>query len=163
MQIEIDIEKLISRSIIDGILNQNNLQKEVDNILKSNEYHEIVTIHIKTRLGEILFSDDGKKQIDKGIIDGIAKSDKIQDEIEEILEGDEYQKILEQKVKDCLHEVIFSEEGKKQIFCKTKEYLENYDIEYDDKFNNELSKGISDILLLILKDSFKRLKASNRQ
>ncbi len=28
MQVEIDIEKLVSRNIIDGILNQNNLQKE---------------------------------------------------------------------------------------------------------------------------------------
>lgn len=163
MQIEIDIEKLVSRSIIDGILNQNNLQREADNILKSDEYQKILTGHIKTRLNEILFSEEGKKQIDKSIIDRIAKSDKIQNEIEEILEGDEYQKILEQQAKVCLHEVIFSEEGKRQIFCKIKEYLEHYDIEYDDSFSNELSKGISDILLMMMKDSFERLKTSNRQ
>ena len=162
MQIEIDIEKLISRSIIDGILNRNNLQKEADNILKSDECQKILTGHIKTRLNEILFSEDGKKQIDKSIIDRIAKSDKIQNEIEEILEGDEYQKILEQQAKACLNEVIFSEEGKEQIFCKIKEYLEHYDVEYDDNFSNELNKGISDILLMMMKDSFERLKTFNR-
>lgn len=163
MQIEIDIEKLVSRGIMDGILNQNNLQKEADNILKSGEYQKILAEHIKTRLNEILFSEDGKKQIDKGIIDAIVKSDKIQNEIEEILEDDEYQKILKQHAKSCINEIIFSEEGKKLIFDKIKEYLENYDIEYDDKFNDELSKGISDILLMMMKDSFKRLKSSNRQ
>ena len=158
MQIEIDIEKLISRSIIDRILNPNNIQKDVDDILRNDECQKILTGHVKTHLNEILFSEDGKKQIDKSIIDGIANSDKIQNEIEEILEGDEYQKILAQHAKTCLHEVIFSEEGKRQIFSKIKEYLENYDIEYDDRFNNELSKGISDILLMMMKDSFERLK-----
>lgn len=163
MQIEIDIEKLVSRVITDGILNPNNIQREVDSILKSNEYKKIFTEQVKTRLNEILFSEGGKKQIDNGIIDGIAKSDQIENEVEKILEGDEYQKILGQQIKVCLQEIIFSEEGRKQILSKTKEYLENYEIEYDDDFNNELSKGISDILLMMIKDSFKKLKASNRQ
>jgi len=163
MQIEIDIEKLISRAIIDGILNQNNIQREVDSILKSNEYKKIFSKQVKTRLDEILFSESGKKQIDNGIIDGIANSDQIENEVEEILEGDEYQKILGQQIKACLQEIIFSEEGRKQILSKTKEYLENYEIECDEDFNSELSKGMSDILLMVMKESFKKLSASNRQ
>ena len=163
MQIEIDIEKLISRSIIDGILKNDIIQEDVNNILESGEYQKILDEHIKARFNELLFSEDGKKQIDKGIIDGIVNSDKIQNNTEEILEGDEYQEILRQHTKDCLHEVIFSEEGKRQIFSKVKEYLESYDIEYDDSFSNELTKGISDILLTMMRDSFKRLKTVNKQ
>ncbi len=163
MQIEIDIEKLVGRVIVDGLLNPNNIQREVDNILKSDEYRKIFTEHVKTRLNDFLLSEDGKKQIDNGIIDGIASSDQIGNEIEEILEEDEYKKILEKQIKTCFQEVIFSEEGRKQILSKTKEYLENYEIEQDDDFNSELSKGISDILLMTMKDSFKRLKTSNRQ
>jgi tRNA nucleotidyltransferase/poly(A) polymerase len=163
MQIEIDVEKLISRSIIDGILNPNNLQEEINNILRSDECQKILTDHTKARLNEILFSEEGKKQVDKSIIDGIASSDKVQNDIEEILESDECQKILAQRVNSCLHEVIFSEECKKQIFYKIKEYLANYDIECDSNFSDELGKGISDILLMMMKDSFERLKISNRQ
>lgn len=165
MKIEIDIEKLVSRSIIDGILNPNNIQKEVNDILKGDDCQKILNVHIKTRLSEILLSEDGAKQIDKSIIDGItnscANSDKIESDIEEILENDEYQKILTQRIKDCFREVIFSEEGKKQISCKVQEYLENYDIECNDSFSDELNKGIADILLMVIKDSFERLKTSN--
>jgi tRNA nucleotidyltransferase/poly(A) polymerase len=163
MQIEIDIERLISRSVIDGILNPNNLQEEIDNILRGDECQKILTVHVKARLNEIISSEEGKKQIDNSIIDDIVNSEKVQNGIEEILEGDEYQKILAQHIKTCLHEAISSEEGKKQIFSKIKEYLENYDIECDDDFSNELSKGVSDLLLTMMKDSFERLKTSNRQ
>lgn len=163
MQIEIDIEKIISRSIIDGILKNDVIQEDVNNILESDEYQKILDDHIKVRFNELLFSEEGKKQIDKGIIDGIVNSDKIQNRIEEILDGDEYLKILEQRALDCLHETISSEEGKRQIFGKVKAYLEGYDIEYDDNFSNELNKGVSDMLITMMKDSFKRLKAVNKQ
>jgi hypothetical protein len=163
MQIEIDIERLVSRSIIDGILNSNNIQKEVDGILKSDEYQKILTGHIKTRLYEILLSEDGKKQVDKSIIDGIVGSDDLQNGIEDIMEDDECQNILKREIKTCLEEVILSEEGKKQIFTKVKEYLKDYDIEYDDGFSEELGKGISEVLQVLMKDSFKRLKELNEQ
>lgn len=163
MQIEIDLEKIVGKVIIDGILNSNNIQREIDSILRTAEYKKIFTENVKTRLNEILFSEDGKKLIDNGILNGISNSDQIESEIEKILEGDEYQDILQQQIKTCLKEVIFSEEGRKQILSKTKEFLENYDIEHDDDFNCELSKGISDIMLMIIKDSFKRFNMSNRQ
>jgi tRNA nucleotidyltransferase/poly(A) polymerase len=161
MKIEVDIERLVSRSIIDGILNTNNIQEEVGNILRSDEYQKILSGHIKTRLDELLFTEDGKKLVDKSIIDGIVDSENIQNEIEKILEGDEYQKILQKEIKTCLQEVIFSEEGKKQISIMVKEFLKNYDIEYDDDFNEELNKGVSDVLLMMMKESFQRLKMSN--
>lgn len=163
MQIEVDVEGLISRSIADGILNSHNIQKEVDKILKSDEYQKILNRNIKTRLDEILLSEDGKKRMDESIIDEIAKSDNIQDEIEKILDSDEYHEMLQQHAKVCLQEVILSEEGKKQILDKVKEYLESYEIEYNDDFDTELSKGISDVLLIMIKDAFERLslKASN--
>ena len=163
MQIEIDIEKLISRAIIDGILNQNNIQREVDRVLRTDEYKKVFTENVKIRLNEIILSEDGKKLIDKGIIDGIVHSEQIQNEIEAILERDEFQNILQQQIKTCLQEVIFSEESINQILSKTKEYLENYDIENDDNLSIEINKGISDIMLMIIGDSFKRFKASNRQ
>ncbi len=165
MKIEIDIERLVSRSIIDGILNPNNIQREVNDILKGEYCQKVLTDSVKTRLNEVLLSEDGIKQIDNSIMDGITNSClnsyKIQNDVEEILGGDEYQKILAQHVKDCFNKVIFSEEGKKQISCKIQEYLENYDIEYEENFNAELSKGISDLLLMMIKDSFERLKSSN--
>ena len=160
MQIEIDIEKIVSRSVIDGILKNDVIQEDVNNILESDEYQKILDDHIKARFNELLFSEDGKKQINQGIIDGIVNSDKIQNKIEEILEGNQY---LEKRIKDCLQETLSSEEGKKQISCKVKEYLEGYDIEYDDNFSKELNKGVSDILVTTMKDSLKRLKAANKQ
>lgn len=163
MQIEIDIEGLISRGIIDGVFNKDSLQKEAYNILKSDELQKILTEYVKTRVREIMSSESGRKQIDKSIIDTIVKSDKIQDEIEEILEGCECGEILEHHAETCLKEFISSEEGKKQIIDKVKEFLENYDIEFDDDFNRELSKWVSDILLIMMKDFFKRLKTSNIQ
>jgi len=163
MQIEIDIEKLIGRVVVDGLLNQNNIQREVDRVLRTDEYKKVFTENVKIRLNEIILSEDGKKLIDKGIIDGIVHSEQIQNEIEEILERDEFQNILQQQIKTCLQEVIFSEEGINQILSKTKEYLENYDIENDDDFSSEINKGISDIMLMIIKDSFKRFKTSNMQ
>jgi hypothetical protein len=163
MQIEIDIEKLISRSVIDGILNPNNLQEEIDNILRGDECQKILTEHIKARLNEVLSSEEGKKQVDESIIGDIVSSDRVQNGIEEILESDECQKILAQRVNSCLNEAISSEEGKKQILCKIEEYLANYDIECDSNFSDELRKGISDIFLMMMKDSFERLKTSNRQ
>lgn len=163
MQIEIDIEGLISGGIIDGVLNKDSLQKEAYNILKSDEFQKILTEYVKTRVREILSSESGRKQIDKSIIDTIVKSDKIQDEIEEILEGCKCGEILEQHAETCLKEFISSEEGKKQILDKIKEFLENYDIEFDNDFCCELNKCISDILLMMMKDSFKRFKTSNIQ
>lgn len=159
MQIEIDIEKLVSRSIIDGILNNpSNLQGEIDNILESDECQNILTEHVKTRLNEILSSEEGKRQIDDSIISEISGSEEIQDEIEKFLESDECQDMLKQRTKVCLHEVTSSEEGKRQMICKIKEYLGNYEIECDDKFRSELSKGVSDILIFMIKDSSKRFK-----
>jgi len=163
MQIEIDLEKIVGRAIVDGILNPNNIQREVDRILRTDEYKKIFTENVKTRLNEILLSEDGKKLIDKGIIDGIVNSEQIQNEIEEILERDEFKIMLQQQIKTCFQDVIFSEEGRNQILSKTKEYLENYDIENDDNLSIEINKGISDIMLMIIGDSFKRFKASNRQ
>lgn len=161
MQIEIDVEGLISRSIADGILDSKNVQREVDKILKSEEYQKILTRDIKARLDEIISSEDGKKQLNKSIVDEIAKSDSVQDKVDEILDTEEYQEILKGHVETCLQEVILSEEGKKQILTKVKEYLENYEIEYDDDFESELNKGMSEILLKMMKDSFERFKASN--
>ena len=158
MQIEIDMEGLISRSIADGILNSNNIQREVDKILKSEEYQKILNSNIKNRLDEVLSSEDGKKRINESIIDEVSKSDSIQEEIEKILDSDDNQELLQQHVKTCLQEVILSEEGKKKILDKVKEYLDNYELEYDDDFNSELGKEISDVLLVLIKDAFERIK-----
>lgn len=163
MKIEIDIEKLVSRSVIDGILNSGSLQEEIESILKSSECQKTLTENITSRINDIIFSESGRKQIDNNIIRGIVNSDKIQNEIEDILEGDEYQKILGKQVMVCLNEAILSEEGKKQIFSKVKDYLESYDVEYDNKLSEELSKWISDLLIEIMKDSFERMKMSNKQ
>lgn len=160
MQIDVDLEKLVSRSIIDGILNSDNVQGEVDKILESDEYQEILTKNIKSRLDEILSSEDGKKQIDDSIVCEIAKSDYVQDEIEKILGTDKYQKILQEHVKISLQEVMLSEEGKQQILDKVKEYLEGYEIEYDDDFDSELSQGIANILMTVMKSAFERFKIS---
>lgn len=163
MQINIDIEGLVSRSIIDGILNQNNVQKEIDKILRSDDCQKILIGHVKTRLNEILSSEYGKEQIDKSIIEKVAESDDVQDKIEEILEGCEQQDMLEKSAKACLQEVISSEEGKKMILNKVKEFLENYDIECDDDFNGELNKWISEMLLMTMKEIFSKLKTSIKQ
>lgn len=163
MQIEVDLEKLVSRVIIDGILSPNNIQREVDSIIKSNEYKKIFSEQVKSRLNEILFSEEGKKQIDSSILNAIAASDLLESEIEKILEKDEYERILEKQIKDCLQEILFSEEGKEQILLKTKDFLENYEIEYDDDFSNELNKEISDVLLFMMKGSFKRIKMSIKE
>ena len=163
MQVDIDIEKIVSRSIIDGILHSSNVQKEVDHIIQSEEYQKILSGHIKTRLNELIFSEGGKKQIDDSIVNGIAKSYKVQNEIEEILENSEFRKILEKQAKTCLNEFISSEEGRSQIFSKVKEFLEGYDVECDEHFNNELSKWISDVLLMMMNESFQRIKTLNEQ
>jgi len=76
MQIEIDIEKLVTRSIIDGILNSDKLQEEVDSVLESDECQKILTEHVKARLNDVLSSEEGKEEIDRSIIDGIANSRK---------------------------------------------------------------------------------------
>lgn len=163
MQVEIDIEKLVTRSIIDGILNSDKLQEEVESILESDECQKILTEQVKARLNEVLLSAEGKEDIDRGIIDGIINSEKIQSDIVEILEGDEYEKILKGRVRTCLNEAIFSDEGKEQILCKIQEYLENYDLENDDDLSNELSKGLSDIMIIMMKSSFEAIKKVNRQ
>ena len=163
MQIEVDLEKLVSRSIIDGILNSDNVQGEVDKILESDEYQKILTENIKNRLDVILSSEDGKKQIDDSIICEITKSDFVQDKIDEILGTDKYQKILQERAKTSLQEVMSSEEGKEKILDKVKEYLGSYDIEYDDDFDNELSQGIADILMTVMKGAFERFKVSDME
>jgi len=163
MQIEIDIEKLVTRSIIDGILNSDKLQEEVESILENEECQKILTEHVKARLNEVLFSEEGKEGMNRGLIEGIINSEKIQGEIDEILEEDEYQKILKEHIRACLNKAIFSEGGKEQIICKIQEYLENYDFECDDDLSNELGKGLSDIMVAMMKNSFEVIKKANRQ
>ena len=160
MQIEVDLEKMVSKSIIDGILNSDNVQGEVDKILESDEYQEILTKNVKNRLDVILSSEDGKKQIDDSIVCEIAKSNYVEDEVEKILCSDKYQKILQEHVKAALQEVISSEEGKEQILEKVKEYLDDYKIDYDDDFDSEMSQGIADILMIVMKAAFERFKES---
>jgi len=163
MKIEIDLEKLVSRIIIDEILNNSShLRKEVNRILENDDFRKILAEQVKNSINEIISSEDGKQQLDKNIKDEILTSDMIQNEIEEILESGEYQKILEQRTKDCIREVIFSEEGKNQVMDKIKEYLENYEIDYNDEFSDELNKGISDILIMTIRDSLERLKSNIR-
>lgn len=163
MQVEIDVEKIIIRGIIDGMLNSSNIQRETENILRSEEYQKVLSEHIKTRLEKILFSEFSQEQIDKSIIEAIANSDSVQNQIEQILDGEECQTILQQQVKTCLVGNIYSEDGKKQMLKKIEEYLENYDIESDDKVTDELSKMVTDVLMMTMKDSLKRLKTANKQ
>ena len=160
---QIEIEKLVTRSIIDGILNSDKLQEEVDSVLESDECQKILTEHVKARLNDVLSSEEGKEEIDRSIIDGIANSEKIQSEVDEILEEDEYEKILKNRIITCLNKAIFSEEGKEQILGKIEEYLENYEFEEDEDLNSELSKGLSDIMIMMMKNAFETIKSANRQ
>lgn len=161
MQIEINVEKLVSRSIIDGILKSENVREEVDNVLESEEYKKKLEESIKNRIDGILSSEDGRRQIDSVIMETIKNSDDVTDFIEDILKGDEYKKILQQEIMACLQKVILSEEGKTQILDKIKEYIDEYEIEYNDNFDSEMKDLISDMLLTTMKDSFKRFKESN--
>lgn len=163
MKIEIDIEKMVSKSIVDGVLKSDSIQEEVENVLKSEEYKKCIKENIKVRLDEILISEEGKKQLDDVIISEIAQSESIKNFAEKILESDKYRTVLQQEIKACLQKLMSSEEGKDQISCMVKEYLENYDIDWDDNFSSEINKGISDILITIIRNSFKKIKEQNME
>ena len=144
MQIEIDIEKLISRSVIDGLTNSERLQ---DEILDNDELRETLIRHIKSRIEGILSSEEGVKTLDKMIIDKIIESDRIQDEIDNLLNEDEYQNILTDTIKNRFKSILSSEECREQILDKIKSFIEDFNIEDDSDLQDELNKELSEILL----------------
>ncbi len=158
MKIEIDIEKVIGKNVVDNLVGRDIIQKEVENILKSSEYKKIIIDHIKIRISDMFSSEEGRKLIDNSIVEIIAKSSSVRCDIEDVVGNRENTKLLKEQISGCINNFLSSEEGKNFILNRVKDFLEKYDIDCDDSLTDELNERITNFLVIAMRDLFKKFE-----